>query len=85
MRTAVIKTSSPPMTNTERAARIRAHLTRYAQETGSDEEAMLRDFLADVAHYCDAQNLSLSEALAGAESNYLEEIPENAEPQAFHP
>ena len=71
------------MTNTERAARIRAHLTRYAQETGSDDEAMLRDFLADVGHYCDFYSLSLSEALGMAESNYLEEIPENAEPQHF--
>lgn len=71
------------MTNNERAARIRAHLTRYAQETGSDEEAMLRDFLADIGHYCDAQNLRLSDALSQAESNYREEIPENAEPQHF--
>ena len=71
------------MTNHERAVRIRAHLTRYAQETGSDEEAMLRDFLADVGHYCDAQNLSFAEALGMAERNYREEIPENAEPQHF--
>ena len=70
------------MTNTERAARIRAHLTRYAQETGSDEDCMLQDFLADVAHYCDAQNLRLSEALSQAESNYREETW-SPEPQHF--
>lgn len=54
------------MTNIPRAQRVRALLERYS----SDPETRVRDFLADPAHYCDEQNLSLSEELAMASEHY---------------
>lgn len=68
-----------PMTNLDRAAVVREHLAQFS----NDPESALRDFLANIGHYCDAEGISLSEHLALAESNYQDEIPKDAKSQRF--
>lgn len=60
-------------TAAERASKASLVLSYYAVMTGSETEHSLSDLLADLAHHCDKQNLSLREALNEAESHYDEE------------
>lgn len=60
-------------TPADRAARIRPLLKIYQDQTGSEDEHLVSDFLADLAHYCDEERLSISDALARAEKHYRKE------------
>lgn len=61
-------------TPADRAARIRPLLKLYQDQTGSEDEHLVSDFLADLAHYCDAERLSFVDALDRAEGHYREEV-----------
>lgn len=58
----------------ERVQRIRTLLKRYQEETSSEDEHLVSDLLADLAHYCDSTFTCLGDALEKAENQYLEEV-----------
>lgn len=80
-----VKDPSEP-TPADRAARIRPLLKLYQDQTGTEDEHLVSDFLADLAHYCDEEDVVLHQAIDRAEGHYLEEILANAKPNFFtHP
>jgi hypothetical protein len=63
--------------NENRAARIQPTLSAYAQALGDSngeiDDTTLRDMLADVMHWCDANKIDFAYELSAAISNYVAE------------
>ena len=59
--------------------RIRAVLDLYKKLTGSEDDCLLTDLLADLAHHCDNTGQDFKEALSSAQQHYLDESEEAAQ------
>lgn len=71
-----MKSPFPPYvepTPADRAARIRPLLKLYRDQTGTEDEHLVSDFLADLAHWCDEEKEDLARCLRRAQSHYHEE------------
>ncbi len=76
------------VTNADRANWAYHSMMHFAEQTGlvasgdsEDLDLVVRDFLCDLMHLCDAQKLDLAELLLEAEGNYEDEKAEEAEDQ----
>lgn len=70
---------SEPIDNQTRAERIDAALSAYRAHVGdgpAEPDEAVTDLLTDLRHYCDRENLTLTELNRIAETHYEAELAE---------
>lgn len=65
--------------NARRAGHATVALAAYALETGSDDETMLTDLLADLMHWARANGRDFDVAMEQAEGHYAYELEEDGD------
>jgi hypothetical protein len=75
---ATIALPDPDRKNVDRAYWVKTALLNYCEETGQvpDEdgwEEIIGDFICDLAHFCDDNNIKLLERIAAGQMHYNDE------------
>lgn len=78
MTTSTILPPDPDGQNDERAAWAHTALLAFQNETGTDDEDLLADLLADLLHWCDRHGYSFEDELHRARGMYHDETQDDA-------